>query len=166
MHNITFLYRDIVNPLKMYLVCIKTTQITGSIYYLLRPQHQRSRNKAPCIFIRRKRPVCPWTWSHVESLQLWIIIQTDFIIKNHHDEDTGIHTAGAYWLPTGGEDLSPWGVSLSRQLVYVHETVCTCIGTVCTVCACLCWSVRAYYQPLNSSEALCSRQLPLGDISA
>lgn len=56
------------------------------------------------------------------------LLKTGFIIKNHRDECTGIHTAGAYWLPTGGRgSVALRCVSPSCQLVCMREAVCVCV---------------------------------------
>lgn len=96
-----------------------------------------------------KRPVCPWTRRRVESLQLWIIIQTDFIIKNHHNEYTGIRTAGAYWLPTGERICRPE----MCFTVLCAASWCTC--TKLSVCVCVCVHVGTICTPWVCSRLRC-----------
>lgn len=93
-------------------------------------RHKPTPNKPLRVFLRCKGSVCPWTRRRVERLQLWIIIQNGFIIKNHHDELTGTQPAGAHWFPTGGSgSITPRCVSRFRML---PTGVCAqrCVPTV------------------------------------
>lgn len=129
---------------------MKTTRVSGSA--------SATYSDSCTLTETGKRPGCPWTRRRVESLQLWIIIQTDFIIKNHHNEYTGIRTAGAYWLPTGERICRPEMCFTVLRAASWCTCMCVClhVGTICTR-ECVC---DAYNQPINSVEASAATTFP------
>lgn len=129
-------------------------------------QHQRNRKRPLCLFMRCKRPGRPWTRSHVESLQLWIIIQTDFIIKNHHDSAHRITRCRSLLAPNRGSG------SVAQRCVSLPASWCTCMRQRAHAAhryskyrMCLCAGVNGYHHPADSPEdGLIS--CPPGDIFA